>query len=167
MNWKNVVAATAVSAALVLPAPGAAALPEAGVLVPGKSLAGVRLGMTKKQVTAAWGARHGVCRECRRTTWYFNYEPFTPEGAGVVFRRGRAAHLFTMWEPTGWRTRDGLVLGAPGMRIREVYARAAKRSCIGYDAYVLTRGRAQSVFYEYDGRLWGFGLTRRGTSPCV
>ena len=137
------------------------------MLVPGKSLGGVRLGMTKKQVSAIWGVRHGVCRECRRTTWYFNYARFTPEGAGVAFRRGRVVHVFTVWEPEAWRTRNGLRLGAPSMRIGELFPRTTKRSCIGYAAYVLTRRRVQTVFYEYDGRVWGFGLTPRGASPCL
>jgi hypothetical protein len=62
-----------------------------GVLVPGETLGGVRIGMTKAEVGANWGDRRGVCRECRRTTWYFNYRPFQPQGAGVVFERGRVA----------------------------------------------------------------------------
>jgi len=48
-----------VVAALVLAAPAAAAPPRKGVFAPGRSLGGLRLGMTPAQVRAAWGSSFG------------------------------------------------------------------------------------------------------------
>ena len=162
-----VAAVSAVALAAATAEADAARLPERGVFVPGRSLAGARLGMTKADVLRVWGKRHGVCRGCRRTTWYFNYRPFEPEGAGVVFRRGRVVRLFTVWQPAGWRTPGGLVLGDGAGRVTELYGNLARRRCSGYIALVSSRRRAQSVFYVYRGKLWGFGLARPRMSPCV
>jgi hypothetical protein len=38
--------------------------------------------------------------------------------------------------------------------------------CRGYEALVQDTARARTVYYLYSGRLWGFGLFRRGASPC-
>ena len=134
------------------------------MFVPGASLAGVELGMTKRQVLREWGARHGVCRDCPRTTWYFNYRPFEPEGAGVVFRAERVVHVFTVWRPRGWRTDDGLTLGAAETEIGSVLS---ERACAGYDALLSPGRSADSVYYVYRGKLWGFGLVRPGRDPCL
>ena len=158
-------ASLVVSAVLVLPA--SAAAPAQGVFVPGKSLGGVSLGMTKKQVLAQWGKRHGVCKSCPNETWYFNYDPFVPQGVGVVFDGGRAAHLFTVWQPSGWRTADGLALGAPASDVSRIYGSLDRRQCSLYYALLEPEKRAQSVFYVFREKVWGFGLTRPNASPCL
>lgn len=123
--------------------------------------------MTRAQVREAWGERHGVCRGCRHTTWYFNQEPFEPEGAGVVFERGRVAHVFTLWQPDGWRTEEGLALGAPAAEIARTYGPLDRRSCLGYYALLDEGGEAQTAYYVFDNELWGFGLTLPEASPCL
>ena len=70
-------------AALVL------ALPQHGVVIPGRSFAGLRLGATGGRVAEVWGPRHGVCRGCARPTWFFTYRRFRPQGAAVSFRAGQ------------------------------------------------------------------------------
>lgn len=174
MRHKRFISALAAAAAvLALALPGGissrAALgsPNDRVFVPGTSLGGVRLGMTKADVLRAWGKRHGVCRDCRRTTWYFNYRPFEPQGTGVVFARGRVAHAFTLWQPDGWRTAGGLALGDDPEAVREAHAVLEERSCDGYTALVARAPLAHSVFYVYRDELWGFGLTEPAGSPCV
>ena len=87
--------------------PAAAAPPTAGEVVPGASLGGLRLGATKAQVERAWGRAYGICTNCPKETWYFNYFAFEPEGVGVELRGGRAAALFTLHSPAGWRTKRG------------------------------------------------------------
>jgi len=159
-------AAVAATAALLTPA-AAAAPPEAGVLAPGTSLGGVRLGMTKADVRRTWGSSYGRCRDCDRETWYFNYRPFTAQGAGVVFERGRVDQAFTVWRPEGWRTARGLVLGAAEAEVTRLYGPLERRECAGYAALVLPAAKASTAFYVHEGELWGFGLTRRGESPCV
>jgi hypothetical protein len=144
-----------------------AAPPPRGVFAPGESLGGLRLGMTKAQVRAAWGTDFGRCRNCARETWYFNYRPFTPQGAGVVFQRGRAYHVFTLWQPAGWRTTKGLTLGALEGQVTQAYGTLQRRSCRDYDALVLRSPEAQNLFYIHEGVLWGFGLTRPESDPCL
>jgi len=123
--------------------------------------------MTKAQVEDAWGARHGVCRDCAETTWYFNERPFQPEGTGAVFADGRVVHAFTVWQPEGWRTPAGLTLGDQGGKIGETYGLMTERACTGYTALLLDRGAVWSVFYVFDDELWGFALVKPGRSPCL
>ena len=157
-----------VAAALAFPATSAGALPAQGVFVPGESLGGVRLGDRRSEVLDAWGGRHGVCRDCRLVTWYFNLKPFEPQGAAVVFRRGRVVRAYTLWRPRGWRTNGGLELGATSGALAKAYPGLASRACDRYTAF-LRRGnvRTESVFYVYRGRLWGFGLMQARLSPCL
>jgi hypothetical protein len=157
----------AAAVALVLAGTAAAAPPKTAVLVPGRSLGGVSLGMTQAQVRAAWGSRFGVCRDCgARTAWYFNRERFRPQGAGVELRRGRVVSVFTLWRPPGWRTSDGLTLGEPEARITETYDALTRVECGGYSALLLRTARTVTAFYVYEGRLWGFGLTRPDALVC-
>ena len=160
-------AATADRGAAGRAAAGRAA-PARGVFSPGTSLAGVRIGMTKAEVLRAWATRHGVCRDCPRTTWYFNEQPFAPQGVGAVFEHGRVVRAFTVWRPQGWRTTRGLALGNEAGRITDVYGRLARHACAGYTAFD-ARGAtgAESAFYVYRDKLWGFGLARHGESPCL
>jgi hypothetical protein len=143
-----------------------AGVPSAGVFVVGRSLGAAELGMTRKEIQDVWGRKHGVCRTCARTTWYFNEKPFYPQGVGATFRRGRAVALFTVWQPKGWRTPRGLVLGDPASEVSLVYGTLERRLCSGYSALVRPGRRVQSVFYVKDDELWGFGLTRTGEPPC-
>ena len=160
--------ALVVAAALTFPAASAGALPSHGVFVPGKSLGGIRLGDTRSDVLQVWGSRHGVCRDCRLVTWYFNLKPFEPQGAAVVFRRGRVIRAYTVWRPREWRTDEGLELGATSGALANAYPALASRSCDRYTAFV-RRGdvRTTSVFYVYRGRLWAFGLMRPRLSACL
>lgn len=156
-----------VALALAFPAAAPAALPDPGRLVPGQSLGGVRIGMTKGQVKDAWGKRFGRCRSCQRETWYFTYRPFEPRGAGVVFSGRVVAQVFTLWQPERWRDTVGLVLGAGEREVTRLRGSLPRRECTGYTALVLRGKRADTVYYLDDGSLWGFGLTRPGSSPCV
>jgi hypothetical protein len=123
--------------------------------------------MTKQQVLAEWGNRRGVCRSCRRATWYFNYAPFTPEGTGVVFDMGRVVHVFTVWKPSGWRTTRGLELGDDVSEASRIHGSLDRRQCTLYYALIEPSRRAQSVFYVFGGEIWAFGLTKQGASPCL
>lgn len=152
--------------ALALALPAAAALPKAGVLVPGRSLGGLKLGATKAQVLGAWGRRHGVCRRCSRMTWYFNHQPFAPQGVGVEFRGNRAVALFTLWSPAGWATPTGLRLGDPAGRIDELYGPLEQTPCNGYSAFRLQGSRVITSFYVDNGKVWAFGLSRPGVPLC-
>ena len=155
-----------VIAALALGSPAAAAPPGAGVLVPGRSLGGIELGTTKAEVERRWGRAYGVCRGCTRETWYFNYYAFQPRGAGVEWRNDRAAAVFTIYQPLGWRTEKGLELGDPAQRVTALYGRLEAVGCRGYSAYALRKPTATTAFYVLGDRLWAFGLSRPGVPLC-
>jgi hypothetical protein len=161
------VALAAVAAALVLVLPASAEPPTGGTFTPGASLAGVELGLTRTEVLAAWGERHGVCRNCVELTWYFNEQPFQPQGVGAAFEQGRVVHAFTLWQPEGWSTPEGLELGAPAGDIGATYGELAEVSCGHYSAVVDNGPTATSAFYVFEDEVWGFGLLERGRSPCL
>jgi hypothetical protein len=158
--------AAALALSLPLAAPVAAAPPDAGVLVPGLSLGGIELGATKAQVERRWGRAYGVCRGCAAETWYFNYFAFQPRGAAVELRQGRVAAVFTLYQPLGWRTTRGLVLGDSVARVTAIYGALVRRECVGYAVLVLPGRGATTAFYIVDGRVWAFGLSRSGVPLC-
>jgi hypothetical protein len=153
-------------AALLLAASAVAKPPAAGVVVPGKSLGGLALGSSPAKVSAAWGSHHGVCRDCRTPTWYFNLRRWMPQGAGVAFRRGRAVAVFTMWSPRGWHTDRGLRIGDPAARIAGLYGPLLRVNCGTYAVMTLRRGRTATSFYVVDEQVWGFGLSRLAEPAC-
>ena len=153
-------------AALVVTASAAAAPPRAGVLVPGKTLGGLALGATRDQVRAAWGLRFGICRDCREPTWYFNFRPFEPQGAGVSFRKGRAIALFTVWSPPDWRTNKGLSVGDLAVRIAGIYGPLLRVNCGRYSAATLRRGPTTTSIYIVDDTVWGLGLSLSTEPIC-
>jgi hypothetical protein len=142
------------------------ALPQSGVVDPGTSLGGLRLGATAPAVRAAWGGDFGRCRSCVFPTWYFTYRRYAPQGAAVELRRGRVAALFTLWSPPGWHTRAGLTIGDASSRIGELYGPLARRQCRGYYAFVLPQRRVVTAFYVVDEKVWGFGLSRPPVPVC-
>lgn len=145
---------------------GAAAPPDAGVLVPGASLGGVSLGATKADVRRLWGRAYGRCRTCPRETLFFNRFAFRPEGAGVELLGGRVTAVFTIWAPAAWRTREGVAMGSTELRVTTTYPTATRTRCRGYEARVLAGSGAVSVVYLLDGVVWGFALLSRGTPIC-
>lgn len=155
-----------VVAAALLAAPAAAAPPLVGVVDPGTKLGGLRLGMTSAQVLAKWGRDHGVCRGCRRRTWYFTYHRFQPQGAAVELTRGRVSALWTLWSPTGWRTTADLHVGDPETAITDKYGALIRANCLGYYVLSLPKGRAVTRFLVVDGKVWGFELERSGSPAC-
>ena len=147
-------------------APAAAALPARGVLVPDRSLGGVRLGETAAQVRAALGHSYGVCRGCARTTWYFTYRVFDDRGLAVELTQGRVSAVYTLWQPPGWHGPRGLGLGAPQGQVLAVGGTLLPIACAGYQALVRDRGATRTVYYVVDAKLWGFGLLSAGGNPC-
>jgi hypothetical protein len=152
--------------ALVLAAPAAAGLPKAGKLVAGRSLGGIRLGESPRAVRAALGSFYGACRDCPRRTWYFTYHPFAKRGLAVEFTRGRVSGLYTLWRPKGWHARHRLGFGSSPLAVHALIGSTRTVVCRGYDALAQDSARARTVYYIFGGRLWGFGLFRRGADPC-
>jgi hypothetical protein len=155
-----------VAAAALAAAPAALALPRAGVLVPGRSLAGVRLGETAAQVRTSLGPRYGVCRGCGAATWYFTYRPFSRAGLAVELAHGRVTAVYTLWKPAGWRGPRGLRLGAVEAQVTTLDGPLIPIVCTSYDALTRDSASARTVYYVVDGKLWGFGLLRPHANPC-
>src|SRR5262249_248727 len=150
--------------ALAAPSGAAAGVPRHGVLVPGRSLAGVQLGDTARTVRARWGSHYRVCARCAEPTWYFT-DAFA-QGVGVSFRSGGAAALFTLGSPRGWRTRDGLRLGDGLERVHALYTGLSWLECIGYVALSMRGPGAVTSIYATGDSVYGFALTRPGQSIC-
>ena len=142
------------------------ALPHEGVLVPGRSLAGVELGASERQVRLALGPHVGVCRGCERRTLYFTEGEFEERGVGAEFVRGRAVALYTLWMPRGWRTRAGLRLGATELEAADAIRGALRTECGHYAALSVRRGRVVTAFWLRDGTLWAFGIQRPSAPLC-
>jgi len=153
-------------AALSLSASAAAGLPKAGVLVPGQSLGGVRLGESPRAVRAALGTFYGTCRGCSRRTWYFTYSPFDKQGLAVEFTNGRVSGLYTLWRPAGWHAAHKLGFGSSALAVHRLTRASRTVVCRGYEALVRNSARASTAYYLLNGRLWGFGLFRHDASPC-
>jgi hypothetical protein len=144
----------------------ALALPQHAVVVPGRSFAGLQLGATGMQVRSAWGARYGVCRGCPQPTWFFTYRPFQPQGAAVSFRSGGAASFYTLRAPAGWHTDRGLTVGDPEAKVTALYGALPRAECGTYSALALRRRRAETQFYVYAGKVWGFELSSAAAPRC-
>jgi hypothetical protein len=156
---------TALSA-LVLAAPAAAGLPKAGALVPGSSLGGVRLGESPHAVVAALGTFYATCRDCPHRAWYFTYRPFDRHGLAVEFEHGRVSGIYTLWQPAGWHAPHGLRFGASPLAVHQAVGTLRTIGCHDYNALVRDSVNARTAYYLFAGKLWGFGLFRRGASPC-
>jgi len=144
----------------------AATLPPQGVLVPGRSLGGVRLGDTRAAVIARWGTGYGICRGCPATTLYFNVRPYEPSGTAVTLERGRVVAVVTLWSPPGWRTSRGVLVGDNTARVTTIYGALPRTNCAGYDALTLHVGRAITAIYVRSDIVWGFGLIRPSEPVC-
>jgi hypothetical protein len=156
---------TAVTA-LALAVPAAAGLPKRGALEPGRSLGGIRLGDSPRAVRARLGTYYGTCRDCRRRTWYFTYGSYDRHGLAVELAQGRVAGLYTIWRPTGWHGPHKLGFGTSALAVHRLTHASRTIRCGDYDALVRDSGGARTAYYLFQGRLWGFGLFGRSTSPC-
>ena len=120
----------------------AAAPPAQGVLAPGNSLGGIRLGDTPATVRTRWGR------------------------AAVSFRDGHVSGVFTIGVPRGWRTTRGLTLGDPADRVQRMYGVLPWSRCIGYGALSIRRPGAVSSIYTYGESVYGFALTGPSEPVC-
>jgi hypothetical protein len=153
-------------AALVLAASAVAGLPKTGALVPGRSLGGIRLGESPHAVRTALGRFYGACRGCARRTWYFTYRALGKQGLALEFERGRVSAAYTLWRPEGWHAPNGLRFGATPLTVHNRVGTLRTITCRGYVALVRDTAHARTAYYLFGGRLWGFGLFRRGATPC-
>jgi hypothetical protein len=153
-------------AALALAQPVAhTAVPSKGVLVPGKSLAGVRLGDTEAAVAKRFGATRRLCATCSGTVWIYARADGVPALA-VSFRKQRVTAISTLGGQIGWRTPEGLIVGQGIDRIRPLYGTLTWRICIGYSALSMRRPSSVTTIYTTGDIVYGFGLSRPSEPIC-
>jgi hypothetical protein len=148
-------------------------LPLRGVLVPGKTLAGVGLGDSVQAVRGRWGTSYRVCKTCNtaasgRKTWFYTYlRDAQSLGAAVTFnKQGKVVAVFTLGSPAGWRTQEGLLLGEQIDRVVDLYGHLKWRVCIGYGALSMNRPGIVTSIYTNGEAVYGFALTAPGEPVC-
>ena len=148
-------------------------LPTIGIFKPGKTLAGVGLGFTQTQVTAALGKNYSVCTTklatvlCREPVWLFEYAHGEPLGLAVKLHGGKVVAVFTLGAIPGWKTAEGLKIYDPVSNIYKLYPKATiYTKCIGFEAFSMRTGNVTSSFYQASGVIYGFALTAPFESPC-
>ena len=166
-----IVALALVPAALAAPTSQqrtAGALPTRGILVVGKSLAGISLGATQPMVTTRWGSRYVTCTKspCTDQTWMFFYPSGEPVGAAVRFRNNKAVAVFTLGAVPGWKTTEGIKIADPASKVYDFYGNPKYTKCIGYEALSLTRAGVTTSFYLTSGVVYGFAITAPGVPVC-
>jgi hypothetical protein len=166
-----IVALAIVPAALAAPAGQqrtTGALPTRGVLVVGKSLAGISLGATQTTVKTRWGSRYTNCTKspCSDPTWLYFYPSGEPVGAGVRFRNSKAIAVFTLGATPGWKSTEGIKIADPSSKIYDFYGNPKYTKCIGYEALSLTKNGVVTSFYLTSGVVYGFAITVPGISVC-
>jgi hypothetical protein len=152
--------------AAAAPLTAKAGLPAHGVLTPGLSLAGVHIGDTVAEVKGLWGSNYKVCRDCESPTWFYLYTRGEPLGAGVRFKGGRVVAAFTLGAPTGWRTREGLLVGEQIDRVPDLYGSLGWHACIGYGAMTMRRGSIVTSIYTTGQVVYGFAITAPSEPVC-
>jgi hypothetical protein len=143
-----------------------ATLPAHGVLTPGVSLAGIRIGDPVAKVKRLWGSNYKVCPECKDPTWYFIYEKGEPLGAAVKFRKGRVVAAFTLGSPRGWRTKEGLLMGEQIDKVARIYGSLGWHVCIGYGAMSMRNGNTVTSIYTTGEAVYGFAITAPAEPVC-
>jgi hypothetical protein len=144
----------------------AAAMPARGVLAPGKSLGGIKLGDTVATVKKRWGTAYTVCRVCKAQTWMYTYRTGRLSGAAVSFRKARVIAIFTLGAPNGWRTQQGLELGDLTQHALALYRTLGWSRCIGYGALTMRRPGVVTSIYTFGESVYGFALTRPSEPVC-
>ena len=143
-----------------------AAVPSRAVLVQGESLGGLRLGSTPAQVRSLWGTDYQLCDGCPTPTWFY-WVRDTTVGAGVKFNRsGRVVAVFTLGSPFGWKTREGLPVGAGLDRAVDIYDWKGFHVCRGYAAMSTTGSDVVTSIYIHGEIVYGFALTALGEAVC-
>lgn len=148
--------------------------PVRGVLIAGRSLGGIRIGMSQTQVKATWGRRYrlcdpGICQNKKWQTWLYQYNTGEGLGAAVVFEQGKVTSVFTLGSPDGWRTDKGLKMGDVISQVYDYYAAATTSTkCLGFDALSMKdpATKITTSFYASSGYVYGFALTAPSQPIC-
>lgn len=140
--------------------------PVRGVIVPGVSFAGIKLGDTGQRVRAVWGNNFTACGYCTDTTWLYEYRGGEPLGAAARFEKNKLVAVFSLGSPAGWKTDKGLYMGDPISNVYQYYGGTATTRCIGFDAITARIGKSVTAFYSAAGVVYGFAMVVPGMTVC-
>jgi hypothetical protein len=146
----------------------AANFPVRGIVIPGKSIGGIALGMTGTQVKDRWGANYTLCgKSCGSVaTWLYEYRGGEPLGAAVkISGTGRVVAVFTLGSPAGWGVK-GVTIGDPVSNVYNLFNNTGTANCIGYNALTVDIGDTVTSFYASSGVIYGYALTAPSQPPC-
>jgi hypothetical protein len=171
---KKLVLSVVIALSVFVPSAVAArALPTRGVLTPGQSLGGIKIGMTMAQVKTVWGLNYKLCPRSSACTltktdqvWDYIYERGEPLGAAVRFRKGVVTAVFTLGSPAGWHTQQGLGVGEQVEKANELYGQLAWHVCTGYGAMSMRNGNTVTSIYTTGENVYGFALTAPTEPIC-
>jgi hypothetical protein len=141
-------------------------LPVRGIVIPGVSLAGVKVGDTEQRVKKLWGDNFVVCKYCTDPTWLYEYQTGEPLGAAARFQRGKVVAVFSLGSPAGWRTNKGLYIGDPIQNAYTFFPRTGTTRCIGFDAITIKQGNVVTAIYSSAGVVYGFALVTPAMTVC-
>lgn len=164
--------ATAAGCSLVLGALGAAApapaklpKPRTTLIVPGKSLAGVKLGMTRAQVFGQWGSTTCIAAGAL-CEWYGPGARNRAEVARVGLLKGKVLNVSIQAGTTGsnskfkggtlsaWRTAKGIRLGSKKSAVARAYPAAKLNDSEAVRGFDLFAGTSYTRFSSF-----GLGAT--------
>jgi hypothetical protein len=141
-------------------------LPVRGIVIPGVSFAGVKIGDTEARVKGVWGSRFVACKYCADETWLYEYQGGEPLGAAARFQKGKVVALFSLGSPAGWKTDKGLYMGDPISNVYQYYGKTTTTRCIGYDAISAKTGKYVTGFYSAAGVVYGFVIVIPTMTVC-
>jgi hypothetical protein len=131
------------------------------VVVPGKSMAGVRIGDSLSAVRRVLGNRYRAMPPGLHPPGSQEYV-FT--FVTVRFRGGRVSAVFS--SAPGLRTSEGLALGQPVTRITRLYGSLRKIGCGASVVFVIRGKTASTYFLSHAGVVIAFGFASPTEDPC-
>ena len=155
-----------------MPAAASAKLPHPRktTIVPGRSIAGVRLDMTRAQVFAKWGSTSCANNLC---TWQGPGKQGHGERATVSFFNGKAFQIVIFAATSGnnlkfkrgtlstWKTRKGIRLGSPKSKVPKAYPAAKANNGQAVNGFDLFAGARPNL------RFTRFSTPGFGASPSL
>lgn len=155
---RNALAALAIGF-LAVPAVANAALPRANStkIVPGKSIAGVKLDMSRAQAVGQWG-RPDKC-QFNACDWEGPGKRGSNERATVSFHEGKVILIVIQAASRGtnrsfkpgvlsdWETKKGVHLGSPKAKVKRAYPDAQPNNGDAVNGFDLFRGARPDLSY--------------------
>ena len=157
--WRIVCGGLAVGA-LACPTVALARLPgpKTTLIVPGTSIAGVKIGMSQTQVFHQWGSTGCIPGLC---TWQAPGNPSHAERATVSFVKGKVIQVdinaatsgnnlkFTPGQLSKWKTGKNISLGSTRNAVKRAYPAAKANNSTGVAGWDLFGGRHFTRFSSF------------------